>query len=1009
MDLLHKNIEKWLLKYPEDRKLMEGLETLSQPFSVNSCTANSGLPNLKIDFPPKGDGPIYLHSQNDPVGEAKEWFASLYLANVDVIYVYGIGLGYYYDAALSWLKENRDHYLVFIEDDPQVMRRFFETERCSEMLDNTQVFICMMGHRSGQVIQFTRLTSLFNSLKFIYTGLKSYENLKFDLHHEYKSTVSFLTTMGSMLHSESASHGLAFFRNFYLNLLDIPRSYLGNDLKDKFKGVPAIICGAGPSLNKNMDVLATLYDRALIFAGGTALNALNGKGVMPHFGVGIDPNPDQFTRLVMNHAFELPFLYRCRMLHEALEMVHGDRLYLSGSGGYEIGKWYENKLGVDEIPLQEGFNVLNFSVVIAHLMGCNPIICAGIDLAYSEGDSYASGVTNHPIHSRKANFRTKNIGDELISKNDIHGKPVLTLWKWIAESMWYTQFAESHPDCTLINATEGGIGFPNVTNMTLAEVKEKYLYKQLDLKSHLHNEIQNSPLPAAFNEKNIIGLTSSLMESLAKCGDICQELVAQLAEREKVPAAVASTKEFEEEKGRLLDEMAFNVILKRFHDDYLARNALVFKRLENEKEKLAEEEYVRKKAVLDQGLYQSLRETCLFNTGMVKDILAYHEKVKERLQDECKRNDNAAQKLREEYVLPCPKPDEIYLFDGKTFAMKDPELHLDYTEDLSKLEDKIAKETTYYPSKQLKSEKNYLKNNLHGPVTFYSENGTILSTAWYVNGRQEGKMWTYYPKGQLHSLQRFEKGLMIGVHQYFYANGLPKSILPYQAGVLHGEVHLFGPEGHLARRLNFVKGKRTGQEQIWNEAGDLVIECQFEADKPVGLARMWHPNGVLAKEFIYDKDNRRIEAKEWTPEGELIVQEEGADDDYFDKVNKETDKLTASLGDMVHKMSEITPIISEKFHVESPSSSNLQSDLAQELANLQKELERLQSIDGKLKEQLGMQTDKEAIWKTPSSRREMERQFEGMRDKINSGLGEIQRGIKTVVDNLKEKPPEEKK
>lgn len=1017
MDLLHKNIDLWLSKYPEDKKMMEGLEALVLPFSVSSCSTNSGMPNLRVDFPLKGESPLYLHSQNDPLVEAREWFASLYLANVDVIYVYGIGLGYYYDAAFNWLKENPDRYLVFIEDDPQVMRCFLETERCTEMLGNSQVCISMMGERSGQVIQFNRLTALFNSLNFVFTGLKAYENVKFDIYSEYKSTVSFLTTMGSMLHSESTSHGLAFFRNFYLNILDLPHSYLGNHLKDKFKDVPAIICGAGPSLNKNIDILATLYDRALIFAGGTALNALNGRGVMPHFGVGIDPNPDQFTRLVMNHGFELPFLYRCRMLHEALEIVHGDRLYLSGSGGYEVGKWYEEKLGVAEIPLQEGFNVLNFSVMIAQVMGCNPIICAGVDLAYSEGDSYAAGVTNHPIHTRKGNFRTKKVEDELISKNDIYGKPVFTLWKWIAESMWYTQFAESHPGCTVINATEGGIGFPNVPNMPLAEVKEKYLFKQLDLKSHLHGEIQNSPLPNTFNEKNVVSLTRSLMDSLARCGDICQSLASMLAsEKETSGNDEAFNRKFEEEKSRLQNEMAFNVILRRFYDDYLARNALVFKRLENDKAQLLNEEYSRQKSVLDQGLYKSLRETCLFNTGMVNDILDRHEKLDEALQAESRNTDNAGQKLREVYLVPAPKPDEIYLFDERNFTIKDPELHLDHNEDLSIEEasgrEKIVRESVFYPSNKIKSEKNYLLNNLHGPSTFFAENGTILSRAWYINGRQEGKMWTYYPEGELHSMRRFEKGLMVGVHQYFYADGLPKSILPYRNGVLHGEVYLFSPSGVLVRHLTFIEGKRTGQEQIWNEAGELVIECQFEDDKPVGLARMWHQNGVLAKEFIYDKDHHRVEAKEWTSNGELIV-EEGANDDYFDQVNKETDKLTASLGDMVHKMCEITPMISEKFHFESASTShveqsNLQNELAQELARLQEELVRLQSIDGKLKEQLGMQADREAIWKTPTSRREMEKQFEGMREKINSGLGEIQKGIKTVVSSLKEKPPEEK-
>ena len=41
-------------------------------------------------------------------------------------------------------------------------------------------------------------------------------------------------------------------------------------------------------------------------------------------------------------------------------------------------------------------------------------------------------------------------------RNDIHGNPVYTLWKWITEAKWISDFAENHPELTILNATEGG-------------------------------------------------------------------------------------------------------------------------------------------------------------------------------------------------------------------------------------------------------------------------------------------------------------------------------------------------------------------------------------------------------------------------------------------------------------------------------------------------------------------------------------------------------------------------
>ena len=44
---------------------------------------------------------------------------------------------------------------------------------------------------------------------------------------------------------------------------------------------------------------------------------------------------------------------------------------------------------------------------------------------------------------------------QTLLKTDIYGKPIYTLWKWIAEANWIGDFAKAHPDITVINATEG--------------------------------------------------------------------------------------------------------------------------------------------------------------------------------------------------------------------------------------------------------------------------------------------------------------------------------------------------------------------------------------------------------------------------------------------------------------------------------------------------------------------------------------------------------------------------
>ncbi len=79
-------------------------------------------------------------------------------------------------------------------------------------------------------------------------------------------------------------------------------------------GTPAVICGAGPSLKASAPALKELERRALIFAGGSTLSALKSLGVIPHFGIALDPNPEEHDRLLPASPLEMPFLYTNRLL-----------------------------------------------------------------------------------------------------------------------------------------------------------------------------------------------------------------------------------------------------------------------------------------------------------------------------------------------------------------------------------------------------------------------------------------------------------------------------------------------------------------------------------------------------------------------------------------------------------------------------------------------------------------------------------------------------------------------
>jgi len=489
--------------------------------------------NGELNFCREIDGKeTYYHSNYNAAREAGNWFNSLDLKEVDALYVYGVGAGHYYDAVKPWLDESVKRYLVFIEDDIAILRKFLETEKATEILHNPQVQVHFLKDYESSEPMLQWLSWFFVLLPIEVSALQFYKKNRLEQYNLLRGKLFHDSVRKDSLASEFMRFSGGFYKNYYSNLSLLPEAFHGVKLFDCFKRVPAIICGAGPSLNKNIDQLKGLSNNALVFAGGSSLNALNYKGIQASFGAGIDPNPPQYDRLIKNFSYELPFFYRGRMLYEACKLIHGPHLYLNGAGGYFISEWFEENLDMEGEVIDEGYNVVNFTVEIARYLGCDPIIFVGMDLAFSELQTYADGIVKNTSVDEKKIVEEKGMSNAAFQRYDVFGKPTYTLWKWVTESDWIGKYAKEHPEITFVNATEGGIGFPGVPNLLLSGVQEKYLTKEYDLKQRIHCAIQKGTLPQVTRE-SVKKLMEEMAESLERCHELCHKLFEEIDSAEK--------------------------------------------------------------------------------------------------------------------------------------------------------------------------------------------------------------------------------------------------------------------------------------------------------------------------------------------------------------------------------------------------------------------------------------------------------------------------------------------
>lgn len=263
-------------------------------------------------------------------------------------------------------------------------------------------------------------------------------------------------------------------------------------LARKYRGVPAFIVGAGPSLGKNGHLLLQAQKKGLVFAVNTSALALGKYGAEPHVLACMESidvshllaGTSAVDRAV--RAFSLtahPNTLRTGRgpllpVYESLPQIAGPLHALTGHPG---------------LPVSGSVSTLAFS--LAQRLGCSPIVFVGQDLAYTGGRAYAPGTPYEDssvevsgdgrelrLNWSETLKQTHNVGgrrmheSEPLSETEAWGGAgtVLTGIAFSAVRTWLESAAvvlgREAPELELVNATEGGARIAGFQERTLEAV-----------------------------------------------------------------------------------------------------------------------------------------------------------------------------------------------------------------------------------------------------------------------------------------------------------------------------------------------------------------------------------------------------------------------------------------------------------------------------------------------------------------------------------------------------------
>jgi hypothetical protein len=494
-----------------------GMEKTASPFKKNCALLQERFPELFF----------LLHSLPEKQKEVREseaqiaqWQKSYSWENAEALYVYGLGDSY---AALEfWLKQgSRD--LIYLEDDPAALMGFLHTDSATDVLQNPKVHLYFFSRKEKEGLSL-KLADAFPVKKVEIVPAPHRMGKDRSFFSSLRLEILRKTTLTEALILERI-HSYIPFSNTVKNVFRMPFSFFIDEWKGKFEGVPAILCGAGPSLKKSLQAIRECENKALVMAGGSAITALTSQSILPHLGVMVDPNLEEYHRLKSSFGFEIPMIYHLRTKPDVFDTCSGPLGYMRSAIASLADAWIEEDLGLKGVFLgedlsTEALSVTSLSLALAVYLGCSPIFLCGVDLAYTKGARYAEGVVASASIDLKQKDSEKLVDERVIRKIQ-NGKRVQTHVKWVMESAVLSSFAKKHPQKEFFNAGQDGLSIEGIPYRNLQEASQGFA--QRDLRGEIFSSIQGSK--TQITKEDVLSTLRKMAESIQRCKINLQTIV----------------------------------------------------------------------------------------------------------------------------------------------------------------------------------------------------------------------------------------------------------------------------------------------------------------------------------------------------------------------------------------------------------------------------------------------------------------------------------------------------
>lgn len=412
---------------------------------------------LKIQ---KSNKNIYLGSKYNMKREIEEFLNQFkHITNETIFIICGFASG-------EHIKELRKKYsenIIIVFEPIYDLKHYIEKLK---WIKSDEKIILLYDNREYMDNVYIKYINVFNYKNVVISIYNKYDEIYGkEIQNFLKYTRDyFINTLFS--HNTRMIESRQWFKNLLENLEYMVNGTPIGEYKNYFKDKPAIIISAGPSLDKNIDQLKLVDNNFVIFTGYRNIDGLIEKNIRPNFLSVIDASDELYRlgRKSISYTKNIPLLFFENTNNLVVKEHKGKKIFFTRN------KMIKEILNNNIPDISLGGSVAHSITDMAILMGCNPIIFVGQDLAYTDNKSYSKFAENKD-GSWKYDEVKRN--DDVIVEAYGGGKVRTSLSLQVFINS-FESIIRYNPNITFINATEGGARIHGTIEMPLIDALKKY-------------------------------------------------------------------------------------------------------------------------------------------------------------------------------------------------------------------------------------------------------------------------------------------------------------------------------------------------------------------------------------------------------------------------------------------------------------------------------------------------------------------------------------------------------